>query len=205
MTLELFGWTPAFDAAFEDYRQQNLTAGRITEEHKQIYDVWTPAGVFAAEVSGKLRFQAMSRSDFPAVGDWVALAARSNEGKATIHAVLPRFSRFLRKAAGPGADEQIVAANVNTVFLVMALNHDFNVRRLERYLVMAWDSNSNPVIILTKADLCNDVAACVTAVASVAVGVPVHVVSAVDDVGLDQLQPYLQVGQTVALLGSSCV
>lgn len=158
-----------------------------------------------AEVTGNLRFQADDREDFPAVGDWVTIKARHEEQKATIHRVLPRQSKFSRKAAGATTDEQIVAANIDTVFLVNALNDDFNIRRIERYLTITWESGVNPVIILSKSDLCADVEEKVAAVESVALGVPVHVISAEKGVGLKELTTYFQQNQTVALLGSSGV
>jgi len=204
-TLAAMGWTEARARSFAPYREDGYELGRVIQEQREAYTVWTEAGVFSAEVSGKLRFAATSRGDFPAVGDFVGVSCRADEGKATIHQVLPRFSKFARKVAGFITDEQIVAANVDTVFLVMALNHDFNLRRLERYLTMAWESGANPVIVLTKADLCEDSAVRELAVAAIAPSVPVHSVSVVSQVGLEALKPYLQTGQTVALLGSSGV
>ncbi|HEX2974077.1 MAG TPA: ribosome small subunit-dependent GTPase A, partial [Tepidisphaeraceae bacterium] len=152
-----------------------------------------------------LRHQATRRSDLPAVGDWVAIEPRPQERTATIHAVLPRKSQFSRKVAGTVTDEQIVAANVETIFLVIGLDGDFNVRRLERYLTPAWDSGANPVILLSKADVSDEVAARIAEVESIAMGVPVHAISAVEHRGLDALEAYLKSGQTVALLGSSGV
>lgn len=157
------------------------------------------------EISGKMRHLAISREDYPAVGDWVAITPRSEEKKAIIHAILPRTSKFSRKMAGTTTEEQIVAVNVDTVFLVNALNNDYNLRRLERYLILAWESGANPVIVLSKADLCDDVAGRLAEVESVAMGVPVHVISAEQDEGIDSLAPYIQPGRTVALPGSSGV
>ncbi|RDU36588.1 ribosome small subunit-dependent GTPase A [Neobacillus piezotolerans] len=179
--------------------------GRVALEHKHMYRVWTEEGELLCEVSGKFSFEASSREDFPAVGDWVFLSARKEEGAGTIHAILPRFSKFSRKAAGNTAEEQIIAANVDTVFLVNSLNDDLNVRRIERYLLLAWESGANPVIVLSKADLCDDVASKVAEVEAVALGVPIIPVSAEVNEGLDSLKPYLGEGKTVALLGSSGV
>jgi ribosome biogenesis GTPase len=165
--------------------------------------VLTEEGELLAEVSGKLRHEAIGREDYPAVGDWVVLDARPEEGKATIHSVLPRYSKFSRKAAGNTTEEQIVATNVNTVFLVNALNLDFNVRRIERYLLLAWESGANPVIVLSKADLCEDTLEKVHEVEAVAFGVPIHVVSVMTEDGIEALSPYLGEGKTVALMGSS--
>jgi ribosome biogenesis GTPase / thiamine phosphate phosphatase len=199
------GWKPFFDESFAPYAGADLIVGRVALEHKHLYRVLTEQGDLLAEVTGKLRHQAFGREDYPAVGDWVVLAPRFEEGKASIHAVLPRFSKFSRKVAGNTTEEQIVAANVDTVFLVNALNRDFNLRKIERYLVMAWESGANPVIILSKADLCDDVEEKVRDVNSVALGVPVHVVSSLMNEGVNELQDYLGEGRTVALLGSSGV
>ncbi|HXG66724.1 MAG TPA: ribosome small subunit-dependent GTPase A, partial [Blastocatellia bacterium] len=167
------------------------------------YRVYAPEGELLAEVTGKVRHQAQGREDFPAVGDWVALTAY--QGGASIHAILPRKSKFSRKVAGSVTDEQIVAANVDTVFLVQGLDHNFNLRRLERYFVMAWESGAAPAVILNKADLCDDVDARVSEAETIAFGAPVHAISSVTLQGLEQLQAYLGVGKTCAFLGSSGV
>ncbi|TLS35059.1 ribosome small subunit-dependent GTPase A [Pseudalkalibacillus caeni] len=204
MNLKQLGWNDFFAAAAAEYNtDQPFTVGRVSLEHKRLYRILTEHGELLGEVSGKFRHTASEREDFPAVGDWVILTARPEEGKATIHAVLPRQSKFSRKAAGDTTEEQIIATNINTVFLVNALNKDFNVRRIERYLLMAWESGANPVIILSKSDLCDDLDQKIEEVENVALGVPIHAVSATDDVGIDQLEPYLTEGHTVALLGSS--
>ncbi|MBL0386053.1 ribosome small subunit-dependent GTPase A [Tumebacillus sp. ITR2] len=182
-----------------------FTVARVALEHKHLYRVYSEHGDMLASVSGKMRHTAFGREDYPAVGDWVVIAARPEEGKATIHGILPRFSKFSRKVAGNTTEEQIVAANVNTVFLVMALNNDFNIRRLERYLVAAWESGANPVVILTKMDLCDDLEEKISEVESVAFGVPIHATSSELNQGMEQLAPYVGVGKTVALLGSSGV
>jgi ribosome biogenesis GTPase / thiamine phosphate phosphatase len=199
------GWNPFFEEAFEPYRNEGYQAGRVSLEHKHMYRVQTETGEAIAEVSGKLRHLALRREDYPAVGDWVVVSVRAEEGRATIHAVLPRKSKFSRKVAGQVTEEQIVATNVDTVFLVTALNLDFNVRRIERYLVLAWESGASPVIVLSKADLCDDAEAKAAEVAAVAVGVPVHIISSTENRGLSDLAGYVTQGQTVALLGSSGV
>ncbi|CAH0117839.1 MULTISPECIES: ribosome small subunit-dependent GTPase A [unclassified Paenibacillus] len=203
MNLNDLGWNTAFADAFAPYSEQGYSAGRVALEHKHLYTVYTEQGELLAEVSGKFRYNAYERGDYPAVGDWVALDARPAEGKGTIHAVLPRMSKFSRKTAGQTTDEQIVAANIDTVFLVNALNHDFNVRRIERYLILAWESGANPVIILSKSDLCDDLYMRKEQVEAIAFGVPIHAVSSTADIGFDELARYLQPGKTVALLGSS--
>lgn len=205
MNLIHLGWNDQLEKEFQEYNHADLTVGRVILEHKHLYRVLSEHGELLAEVTGKLRHQAVGRGDFPAVGDWVVIQPRIEEGKASIHAVLPRFSKFSRKVAGQTTEEQIVASNINTVFLVNALNNDFNIRRIERYLIMAWESGANPVIILSKADLCEDVEEKVAQVESIAIGVPTYVISATNLQSLEQLHPYLASGQTIALLGSSGV
>lgn len=207
MNLQLIGLTEEFQINFT---QLNLgpdyVLGRIALEHKRMYRVWTEFGELLCEVSGKFSFGASSREDFPAVGDWVVLKPRHEEGKGTIHSILPRKSKFSRKSAGMTSEEQIVAANVDTVFLVNSLNDDLNLRRMERYLLLTWESGANPVIVLSKADLCDDVAGKVTEVESIAFGgVPVIPISSEMMTGLNELEPFLKPGNTIALLGSSGV
>lgn len=198
-----FGWNEFFDEAFRDWREQGFTVGRIAAEFTHQYRVLASTGELSAEVTGKFRFDAADKSAFPAVGDWVVLRALPGEQRAMIHAVLPRRSQFVRKVAGFAIEPQVVAANVDTVFLVTALDHNFNLRRIERALILAWESGATPVIVLSKADLCADVQDRIDQVESIAPGTPVHAISSVDESGLDDLSRYLQPGRTVALLGSS--
>lgn len=203
--LQSLGWNDYFSNHFAAYAKQGYSAGRIILEHKNMYRLLSEHGELMGEVTGKLRFEATGREDFPAVGDWVVIKPRLEEQKASIHALLPRKSKFSRKVAGDTVEEQIVAANVDTVFLVNALNNDFNIRRMERYLILAWESGAAPIIVLSKADLCDDLDARIAEVESIAIAVPIHVVSASQGEGLDQLAPYLGIGNTVALIGSSGV
>jgi ribosome biogenesis GTPase len=205
LLLSSLGWSEFFENHFRLYAAQGYTAGRVALEHKQLYRVYTEQGELLADITGKLRHEAASRAELPAVGDWVALRPRPAEGKATIHAVLPRRSKFARKIAGERLEEQIAGANIDTVFLVMSLNQDFNPRRIERYLAVAWDSGASPVIVLSKADLCAGAAASAAKIHMVAAGAPLHIISAVTREGLEALRPYFRSGQTVALLGSSGV
>ncbi|EIT84700.1 GTPase RsgA [Fictibacillus macauensis ZFHKF-1] len=205
MDLQQLGWTTELEERFSIEYEGDYIVGRVALEHKRMYRVFTAYGELLAEVTGKLRHEAATRNDFPAVGDWVVLAPRLQEGKATIVAILPRKSKFSRKMAGVTTEEQIVAANIDTVFLVNALTLDLNVRRIERYLLLAWESGANPVIILSKADLCPNVEEKVQAVEAVALGVPIHVISAEQNQGIEHLKTYVEPGQSVALLGSSGV
>jgi ribosome biogenesis GTPase len=150
-----------------------------------------------------LLHRAAGRDQLAAVGDWVAALPGRTDATATIEAILPRRTKFSRKVAGELTEEQVVAANIDTVFLVMGLDGDFNPRRVERYLLMAYESGASPVILLTKADLADDVDAAVAQIATVAIGAPIHALSARDGSGLDALDAYLRPGKTGTLLGSS--
>jgi ribosome biogenesis GTPase len=174
-------------------------------EHKQLYQIQSEIGDLVAIVSGKMRHLANGREDYPAVGDWVAWSQMDGENRGVIHAILPRKSKFSRKAAGSTVEEQIVATNVDTLFLLNAMNHDFNPRRMERYLILAWESGANPVIVLSKADLCEDKADKIREMEAVSLGVPILLISSLKNEGMEALQPYIKPGETIALLGSSGV
>jgi ribosome biogenesis GTPase / thiamine phosphate phosphatase len=203
--LKTLGWGPFFEKEFEPYRGQGFEAGRVALEYQGIYRIFTDGVEMLAEVTGKLRFQARERADFPAVGDWVVITRTGNETRASIHAVLPRFSKFSRQAAGDVTEEQIVATNVDTIFLVQGLDKNYNLRRLERYLALAEESGARPVIILSKADLVEEAGALMREVEQVVEGVPVHVISSKLNQGLEPLYQYLGAGLTIAFLGSSGV
>lgn len=183
-----------------------LFPGRIVSQSRDLYTVVAERGELTAEVSGKFRFEAGTLSHFPAVGDFVLLDRSGNAGgNGIIHAVLPRKSAFIRKAAGTSNDEQVVAANIDTVFLCMSLNSDFNLRRMERYLGVAWDSGAVPVIVLTKADLCADLARRLAEIGTVSCGAEVLVTSSLSEDGWTSVRNYLGRGKTVAFIGSSGV
>src|SRR4051812_6992393 len=205
VTLEDLGWTPHFAAAFDALAVAGVVPARVSLEHTHIYRVLTAEGEHLARVSGKLRHAASGRADFPAVGDWVALETPAGGGDARIRAVLPRVSRFSRRAAGNPTEEQVVAANIDVVFLVSGLDGDFNPRRIERYLVTAWESGASPVIVLNKSDLVDRAQEMVEEIAALAQGVPVHAVSAKQLESIEQIRSYVARGRTAALLGSSGV
>ena len=181
----------------------SLELCRVVLQEKGLYRIAGLAGIHPAQVSGRFQYEAKTASDFPAVGDYVMAELLGD--MAVIHALLPRKSVFLRKAAGSAKTEQVVAANVDTVFLCMALNNDFNLRRLERYLTMAWDSGATPVVLLTKRDLCDDLPARLAQVESVAAGVEILTVSALEEDGCRAIAPWLIAGKTLAFVGSSGV
>ncbi|HEX8847819.1 MAG TPA: ribosome small subunit-dependent GTPase A [Pyrinomonadaceae bacterium] len=203
--LSAYGWSEFFEEHFLPFAAAGYKAGRVVLEYNHLYRVYTEDGELLADVAGKLRHEAATRADLPTVGDWVALQSRPEEAKATIQAVLPRRSKFVRQAAGSRTEEQIVGANIDITFLVTSLNQDFNLRRIERYLLVAWESGASPVVVLSKADLCDEVEDKIALIHEVAHGVPVHAISVVKEDGLDELRQYFRHGQTVALLGSSGV
>ena len=207
MNIRDLGWNETVKEHFAPFQKDGLSPARVACEHREAYMVYGEHGELLAEVSGKFLHDAQSRSDFPAVGDWVAIAPRAEEARATIHALLPRRSAFSRKIAGAATQEQVIVANVDTVFLVSSLDgvRNFNLRRIERYLALAWESGATPVIVLNKIDVCDDVEARVRDVEAIAFDVPIHPTSAIDRLGLDALRRYLAPGQTCAFLGSSGV
>lgn len=181
--------------------EEGLLLGRVVTEQKGAFMVMTETGDALCKISGKLRFQTVQREDLPAVGDWVLL---SGEG-AIIEKVLPRRSKFSRKKAGNEAEEQIIASNIDTVFILSSLNDDLNSKRMERYLLLCWESGANPVIVLTKSDTCKDVDEKKREVENTLLGVKVITISALNHEGIEELKPYLGMGKTVALVGSSGV
>lgn len=205
MNLTDLGWNDDFERGFQTLRSEGLSPARVTREERNAWWLLSEHGELVGDIAGKLRHEAQSRGDLPAVGDWVAASVRPKEGKATIRAVLPRKSRFARKMPGSITQEQVLAANVDTVFLVTGLDGDFNPRRIERYMTLAWESGARPVVILNKADVSANLAEQVAQAEACSMGAPVHAISATRREGLDLLRPYLGVGQTAALLGSSGV
>jgi ribosome biogenesis GTPase len=198
--LSELGWNSFFE---NQSMPPGYIPGRISEENKDFYRVFSEQGEFLAQIAGKIRFRAEDRTGLPAVGDWVILNPRPEENRATIQSILPRRTLLKRKTAGRIVDQQILCTNVDIVFLVASLKHDFNLRRMERYLTIAWDSGAQPVVILTKADLSSDVTEAVSASENTAIGVSVHAVSATSGFGMEIFSQYLQPGKTAVLLGSS--
>jgi ribosome biogenesis GTPase len=213
MNISELGWNGFFESHFNEVKQGEQIPARVSCQHKNRYDILCEHGTMTATVSGRFQHESTFIADYPAVGDWVVISARPDEGTATIHRVLPRKSSFSRKAilaggrkgVGGQTEEQILASNIDTVFLVSGLDQDFNIRRIERYVSIAWDSGASPVVILNKADVCREVEERVGEVESVAIGVPVHAISATEKTGLDGIRPYLAPGKTVVFLGSSGV
>lgn len=203
--LTTLGWDDAFAEQFAPHAAAGLVAGRVAVQHRGAYDVLTAQGELRCDVRGRLFDDASSPADLPAVGDWVAVSVRAGEAAGTVEAVLPRRTRFSRKQTLQAAEEQVLAANVDVVFLVTSLNEDLSLRRLERYLILARESGALPVVVLAKADLHVDPAAAVADVETIAAGLPVVAISSRTGEGLDRIRSYLLPGTTAALLGSSGV
>ena len=201
LTLETLGWDDRFEAELRA-RGDGLRPARVAVAHNAFYQLRTADGEVMAEVAGRLRHR--SAGARPVVGDWVAIRPGAN-GSTTIEAVLPRRHYFSRKAAGEPTRRQIVAANIDTVLVVCGLDDDFNLRRIERYLVAIRNSGAAPVLVLNKADLCPDPEARRAAAAALAPEAPLHVIEAPRTGGAEPLRPHLPRGRTGALIGSSGV
>jgi ribosome biogenesis GTPase len=198
--IDLYGWSDALQLSFAPYAAQGFAPARVIAHHRGLWRLMMSHGDIAGRLSGRFALDA-APGEHPVVGDWLAASRPVESADALIHALLPRKSAFTRRAAGGGV--QVVAANVDVAFLVVALNKDLNPRRLERYLVAARDSGAAPVIVLTKADLCADPAGEARRVVDIASGAPVILLSALTGDGLEQLDAWLRPGTTAALLGSS--
>lgn len=208
MDLQVLGWTSHFENEFRQHARPEHIPARVSLEHKHRYQVISALGELVGEVTGRMLNDAAAGGDLPAVGDWVAIDARPDEGSATIHTVLPRTSCIVRQAVTGRETKianQVLAANVDTTFLVSGLDLDFNALRIERFVTLAWDSGTTPVILLNKADVCDDVASRVDETEAVALGVSVCVLSAATGDGLDAVGGHLQPGRTAVFLGSSGV
>ncbi len=204
MNLASLGWNQTFSTAFQIHADAGFVPGRIIQQFNHIYTVATESGEARAQLSGRLRHEAAPAA-LPMTGDWVVLRPASGEGIVPIQHVLPRFSCFSRRAAGTAAREQVLAANLDYVFLLTGLDNDFSPRRVERYLATAWESGATPVVVLNKLDLCPEPHALLRSIQSVALNVAIHLVSALRGDGVEELRRYCLPGQTVALLGSSGV
>jgi ribosome biogenesis GTPase / thiamine phosphate phosphatase len=229
-TLQELGWCEFFRAPaaqelqgcsrdqFAEALGSGLVPARVAEENRGLYRLYCEPGEFLGELSGKLRHASESRADLPVVGDWVLAQLRRRESRATIQHALRRKGKFSRKAPGRKTEEQIIAANIDVLFLVSSLNRDFNPRRIERYLTLAWDSGARPVIVLNKADLGENAETFRREAEAACMGARVVLTSATRGDGLEELRAILrgaganagsdqapEQSVTAALLGSSGV
>lgn len=205
MKLEQWGWNPFFEDNFKQYRDLGLIEGRVVSESRHLYKVITPEKEYSAAVSGHFMYTSLNSSEYPTIGDWVAL--RIDGGTAVIEKLLPRKSSFSRKKAGVETEEQIIAANIDYIFLVFGLDGGRNFSRggLERFLLRAWDSGATPVIILNKLDLAEDPEEIFLEAQSVSAGAEIYLTSAATGEGLEFLDRYLKPGTTVGFTGFSGV
>jgi ribosome biogenesis GTPase len=203
--LASLGWDDRLAKAFAPHAARGLQPARVALGHKHAYGLFTEHGELTGEVVGRLLERGAERQMLPVVGDWVAVEERAGSGRASIHTVLPRRSAFSRRAAGEREQEQVLAANFDTVFVVCGLDADFNPRRIERYLALARGSGAAPVVVLNKSDLCPEAERRAEETRQLAGDVPVAAISAGTGGGLEALEAFLGVGRTVALVGSSGV
>lgn len=204
------GFVAHFASHWQAYVRPGLRVGRVVQEQKGAYLVLAAPDVVSkvepvwASLAGRLAHRSAGRADLPAVGDFVVLEGEG-DGRARLAALLPRLTRMLRKASGQGSEEQVIAANVDTVFIMSSLNLDFSERRVERYLTAVWDGGALPVVLLSKADLASERDDLIARVRAVALGAPVHCVSVPAGEGLDQVRGYFAPGKSIAIVGSSGV
>jgi ribosome biogenesis GTPase / thiamine phosphate phosphatase len=186
----------------ENFKGYSL--GRISIQYNNVYSIESINGRLLGSISGKMKYELENKEDYPVVGDWVVFKNINNEN-AVIHEILPRKTSILRKVAGAKSDQQILATNVDKIFITMALNNDFNLRRLERYINISWDSGAKPVILLTKSDLCKDIEDRLKDIEEVAIGIDIIVTSMVSGEGLEAIEKNIEYTDTVVFIGSSGV
>lgn len=205
MKLADLGWTNYFEAFFAPFREEGLIPARVAIQYRDKYVLYGEGGELQGQVTGRFEFRAKDVAEFPAVGDWVAIHPPVGGGTAVIHAVVERRTKFARKTAGVKTAPQVVAANADIVFLVSGLDDEINLRRIERYLTVAYESGATPVIVLNKTDLCPDLESILEEVAAIAPGVDILPMCARTKTGVDAVAAHLKRGITGALLGSSGV
>lgn len=211
MNLDDWGWSPFFADQFKSWQKKGYLPARVIRGEKNYFRVCSPAGELTVRFAGKLRHRADGRADLPVVGDWVVVEPQPG-ARGMIHALLGRKSFFARNLPGrrkgkgrERIEQQVIAANVDLVLIVSGLDRDFNLRRIERYLTLVGGSGADAVVLLNKADLCENPQACLEQVKEIAPETPVHSCTALDPQQLEFLSTYLQPGRTLALLGSSGV
>jgi ribosome biogenesis GTPase len=205
MNLNTYGFNDFFKKHFSEYSDNGFIPARVAIEHKSLYVVYTVHGELSAELSGKFYFNAEDKADYPAVGDWVAIRPILDEQKALIEHVLPRQNVFARKSAGIKTEEQIIASNIDVLFIMTSLNQDLNINRLERYLTLAFDKKLQAVIVLSKSDLCEDLNEKMGQIKRLSEEIPIHVICSISGDGIEDLRKYFTGNKTAAIVGSSGV
>jgi ribosome biogenesis GTPase len=200
--LEGLGWDEGWAMALAPHLDDARRPARVAAEHRGLYELLDPPRVLRGRAARRMEREGGGGAR-PVVGDWIAYRPAQNDGGVLIEAVLPRRTTLSRREPGAQEVEQVLAANVDLVFLIAGLDHDFNLRRMERALVLVWESGARPVVLLNKADACGEVAQRCHEMESVCPGVPVHPISALHGSGLDGLRARLGHGRTAVLIGSS--
>jgi ribosome biogenesis GTPase len=203
MDLSDYGWDEGFEESFKEFRENNLIPARVIEVNRLGYKLVSENGVINGHLSEKFRKNCLFREGLPTVGDWVAFQPRQLTGFVSIQGLVKRKSKFSRKVIGTGSEEQVIAANIDTIFVVSGLDRDYNLRRLERYAILAGDSNAELVFLLNKSDLCKDLEQIRSEINRSFPVTPVYALSALNNLGLQQLAPYISKGKTIVFLGSS--
>jgi ribosome biogenesis GTPase len=204
MQLEDLGWGEPFTTAFRTHREPSYLPARVIASQREQLRLWTERGILPAAISGRYRHFA-GEGELPVTGDWVAASLDPTGERAVVQTVLPRRGALIRKRPGATSEQQVIAANVDVVFAVSALNLDFSPRRLERAIAVIWEGGAQPVVLLTKLDACADPEPLIERAREVALGVPVHALSVISGEGAGAVREYLAPGRTVALIGSSGV
>jgi ribosome biogenesis GTPase / thiamine phosphate phosphatase len=204
-SLNSLGWNNFFEKQFEQYKSSGFEAGRILNEQKERYVVFTEYGEYQGEVSGKLLYSAENTSHFPKVGDWVVLSVFKEESKVIIHEVLKRKNKFSRQSAGQKVEEQVLAANIDTIFIVQSLDQNYNIKRMERYISMIYEMKAEPVILLNKSDLSVNPQEKLEEVRKIFPDIISFSLSSIYNAGIEQVKEIIQPGNTYMLIGSSGV
>ena len=205
MDLSDLGWNDEREEQFTEHYKCGLFPARVIESTRLFYKLLSEKGEITGKLSGKLRYTCSSKSDFPTVGDWIGYKPSNNQGFVPIQVRMERESAFSRKVAGKVSDEQVIAANIDTILIVNGLDQDFSIRRIERYVTLAGESGAGFVIVLNKADLCKDLEGVLSSLREQFEGVPVHAISALDESGLEPIRELFVPGRTYVFLGSSGV
>lgn len=218
MHINKLGWNDYFENQFQVYNDQGLIPARVITQQSNNYVLYHEGEYINAELSGKFLYNAYQKKDYPAVGDWVAVKVHQSYDKAIIQALLERKSYLARKlpisggrkivngmVSGGSTEEQVIASNIDTVFIVVGLDDNFNIQRIERYLTITYNSGASPVIILNKIDICDCLDECIEEMKKITRAVPIHPISVVTDQGMEVFDQYLDSNQTVTFVGSSGV
>lgn len=205
MNLSDIGWNSIFEDSLQPYLSMGFEAGRIAIENRDNYLILSEHGELSGQITGKLLYTSESAASLPKVGDWVAISVFPDESKAMIHDVLPRLTTFSRKIPERKTEEQVIASNLDSIFVVQSLDDDFSPNRLERYLVMIREQNIAPLVLLNKCDLVDQPEEYAEQITTLLPDIPVISLSAASGEGFEDLRSFLTDGKTFAFVGSSGV